>query len=86
VLVVWVVFLGVLVVCLWSRASLDAGCRSIAPTFMPAMRETSTPPPQVVALPRPNLAGGQGTSQSSRLSLNDPVLPSRSHVFDVGVG
>src|SRR5260370_34096015 len=43
-----------------------------------------TPPPQVVAAPT-NLALVQGTSQQPLVQQNDPVLPARSHVFDVGV-
>src|SRR6202163_4508133 len=43
-----------------------------------------TPPPQVVAAPV-NLALVQGTTQQPAVSQNSPVLPERSHVFDVGV-
>jgi outer membrane receptor protein involved in Fe transport len=43
-----------------------------------------TPPPQVVAAPV-NLALVQNTTQQPAVPLQDPVLPERSHVFDVGV-
>jgi outer membrane receptor protein involved in Fe transport len=43
-----------------------------------------TPPPQVVAAPV-NLALVQNTTQQPTANLQDPVLPERSHVFDVGV-
>jgi outer membrane receptor protein involved in Fe transport len=43
-----------------------------------------TPPPQVVAAPT-NLALVQGTTQQPQVPQNDPVLPERAHVFDVGV-
>jgi outer membrane receptor protein involved in Fe transport len=43
-----------------------------------------TPPPQVVAAPT-NLALVQNTTQQPDVPRNDPVLPERSHVFDVGV-
>ena len=43
-----------------------------------------TPPAQVLAAPV-NLALVQGTTQQPAVSQNDPVLPERSHVFDVGV-
>jgi outer membrane receptor protein involved in Fe transport len=53
-------------------------------TFHAGYARNFTPPPQVVAAPT-NLALVQGTSQQPAVSLNDPVLPERSHVFDVGV-
>ena len=43
-----------------------------------------TPPSQVIAAPT-NLALVQNTTQQPAVSANDPVLPERSHVFDVGV-
>eukprot|EP01035_Chromulina_nebulosa_P054849 gene54849-75146_t len=43
-----------------------------------------TPPPQVLAAPT-NLALTQGTTQQPAVSANDPVLPERSNVFDVGI-
>ena len=53
-------------------------------TFHAGYARTFTPPPQVVAAPV-NLALVQGTSQQPLVSQNDPVLPERAHVFDVGV-
>src|ERR1700676_1325733 len=53
-------------------------------TFHAGYPRNFTPPPQVVAAPV-NLALVQGTSQQPAVSQNDPVLPERSHVFDVGV-
>lgn len=43
-----------------------------------------TPPPQVLAAPT-NLALTQGTTQQPAVSANDPVLPERSNVFDIGI-
>jgi outer membrane receptor protein involved in Fe transport len=43
-----------------------------------------TPPQQVIAAPT-NLALVQGTSQQPEVQTSSPVLPERSHVFDVGV-
>ena len=43
-----------------------------------------TPPQQVLAAPA-NLALVQNTTQQPAVPLNDPVLPERSNVFDVGV-
>ncbi|WP_063615475.1 TonB-dependent receptor [Bradyrhizobium sp. Tv2a-2] len=43
-----------------------------------------TPPELVLAAPV-NLALVQNTSQQPEVNLADPVLPERSHVFDVGV-
>jgi outer membrane receptor protein involved in Fe transport len=53
-------------------------------TFHAGYARTFTPPPQVVAAPV-NLALVQGTSQQPLVSQQDPVLPERAHVFDVGV-
>src|ERR1700694_1630579 len=53
-------------------------------TFHAGYARTFTPPPQVVAAPV-NLALVQNTTQQPAVSQNDPVLPERSHVFDVGV-
>jgi outer membrane receptor protein involved in Fe transport len=53
-------------------------------TFHAGYARTFTPPPQVIAAPT-NLALVQGTSQQPAVSQNDPVLPERAHVFDVGV-
>jgi outer membrane receptor protein involved in Fe transport len=53
-------------------------------TFHAGYARNFTPPPQVVAAPV-NLALVQGTSQQPAVQQNDPVLPERSHVFDVGV-
>jgi outer membrane receptor protein involved in Fe transport len=53
-------------------------------TFHAGYARTFTPPPQVVAAPV-NLALVQGTSQQPAVTQNDPVLPERAHVFDVGV-
>jgi outer membrane receptor protein involved in Fe transport len=53
-------------------------------TFHAGYARNFTPPPQVVAAPV-NLALVQGTTQQPQVSQNDPILPERSHVFDVGV-
>src|SRR4030088_2152946 len=53
-------------------------------TFHAGYARNFTPPPQVVAAPT-NLALVQNTTQRPTVSQNDPVLPERSHVFDVGV-
>ncbi|MGY0575616.1 TonB-dependent receptor domain-containing protein [Bradyrhizobium sp. RDM12] len=53
-------------------------------TFHAGYGRNFTPPQQVIAAPT-NLALVQGTSQQPAVSTNDPVLPERSHVFDVGV-
>jgi outer membrane receptor protein involved in Fe transport len=43
-----------------------------------------TPPQQVIAAPT-NLALVQGTTQQPEVAVSSPVLPERSHVFDIGV-
>jgi outer membrane receptor protein involved in Fe transport len=53
-------------------------------TFHAGYARTFTPPEQVIAAPT-NLALTQGTSQQPAIPLNDPVLPERANVFDVGV-
>ncbi len=53
-------------------------------TFHAGYARNFTPPPQVVAAPV-NLALVQNTTQQPTVPQNDPVLPERSHVFDVGV-
>jgi len=53
-------------------------------TFHAGYARNFTPPQQVIAAPA-NLALVQGTSQQPEVSINSPVLPERSHVFDVGV-
>ena len=53
-------------------------------TFHAGYARNFTPPPQVVAAPT-NLALVQNTTQQPAVSQNNPVLPERSHVFDVGV-
>ncbi len=53
-------------------------------TFHAGYARNFTPPPQVVAAPT-NLALVQNTTQQPPVTQNDPVLPERSHVFDVGV-
>jgi outer membrane receptor protein involved in Fe transport len=53
-------------------------------TFHAGYARNFTPPPQVIAAPI-NLALVQNTTQQPAVSANDPVLPERSHVFDVGV-
>ena len=45
---------------------------------------TFTPPPQVIAAPT-NIALFQGTVAAPTVTQNDPVLPERAHIFDVGV-
>jgi outer membrane receptor protein involved in Fe transport len=53
-------------------------------TFHAGYARNFTPPQQVIAAPT-NLALVQGTSQQPEVSTVGPVLPERSHVFDVGV-
>jgi len=53
-------------------------------TFHAGYARNFTPPSQVIAAPT-NLALVQNTSQQPEVSTNSPVLPERSHVFDVGV-
>jgi outer membrane receptor protein involved in Fe transport len=53
-------------------------------TFHAGYARNFTPPPQVLAAPT-NLALVNGTTQQPGVSASDPVLPERSHVFDVGV-
>jgi outer membrane receptor protein involved in Fe transport len=53
-------------------------------TFHAGYARNFTPPPQVLAAPA-NLALVQNTTQQPGVPLNDPVLPERSNVFDVGV-
>ena len=45
---------------------------------------TFTPPQQVIAAPT-NIALFQGTVAAPAVTLNDPVLPERAHIFDAGV-
>jgi outer membrane receptor protein involved in Fe transport len=53
-------------------------------TFHAGYSRNFTPPPQVLAAPT-NLALVQGTTQQPAVAVNDPVLPERSNVFDIGV-
>jgi outer membrane receptor protein involved in Fe transport len=53
-------------------------------TFHAGYARNFTPPQQVLAAPA-NLALVQNTTQQPAVPLNDPVLPERSNVFDVGV-
>jgi outer membrane receptor protein involved in Fe transport len=53
-------------------------------TFHAGYSRNFTPPEQVLAAPS-NLALVQGTTAQPGVSQNDPVLPERSDVFDVGV-
>jgi outer membrane receptor protein involved in Fe transport len=53
-------------------------------TFHAGYARNFTPPPQVLAAPA-NLALVQNTTQQPSVPINDPVLPERSNVFDVGV-
>jgi outer membrane receptor protein involved in Fe transport len=58
-------------------------------TFHAGYARNFTPPPQVVAAPV-NLAlvtppTAPANTQTPAVTANDPVLPERSHVFDVGV-
>jgi outer membrane receptor protein involved in Fe transport len=53
-------------------------------TFHAGYARNFTPPPQVIAAPV-NLALVQNTTQQPTVPVQDPVLPERSHVFDVGV-
>jgi outer membrane receptor protein involved in Fe transport len=53
-------------------------------TFHAGYARNFTPPQQVLAAPV-NLAPVQNTTQQPSVTTNDPVLPERSHVFDVGV-
>ncbi len=53
-------------------------------TFHAGYASNFTPPPQVLAAPA-DLALVSGTTQQPAITQNDPVLPERSHVVDVGV-
>ena len=53
-------------------------------TFHAGYSRNFTPPEQVLAAPS-NLALVQGTTAQPAVSQNDPVLPERSDVFDIGV-
>jgi outer membrane receptor protein involved in Fe transport len=53
-------------------------------TFHAGYARNFTPPQQVIAAPT-NLALVQGTTQQPEVQQNSPLLPERSHVFDVGV-
>jgi outer membrane receptor protein involved in Fe transport len=58
-------------------------------TFHAGYARNFTPPPQVIAAPT-NLAlvspaAVPANTQTPEVSMNSPVLPERSHVFDVGV-
>ena len=53
-------------------------------TFHAGYARNFTPPQQVIAAPT-NLALVQGTTQQPEVQANSPLLPERSHVFDVGV-
>lgn len=53
-------------------------------TFHAGYSRNFTPPEQVLAAPT-NLALVQNTTAQPQVSQNDPVLPERSNVFDVGV-
>lgn len=53
-------------------------------TFHAGFARNFTPPPQVLAAPT-DLALANGTTQQPAVSGNDPVLPERSSVYDVGV-
>jgi outer membrane receptor protein involved in Fe transport len=55
-----------------------------ATAFHAGYARNFTPPPQVLAAPA-NLALVQNTTQQPAVPINDPVLPERSNVFDVGV-
>ena len=53
-------------------------------TFHAGYSRNFTPPEQVLAAPN-NLALVQGTTAQPAVSRNDPVLPERSNLFDIGV-
>jgi len=53
-------------------------------TFHAGYARTFTPPSQVVAAPT-NIALFQGTVAAPQVTQNDPVLPERANVFDIGV-
>jgi outer membrane receptor protein involved in Fe transport len=53
-------------------------------TFHVGYARNFTPPTQVVAAPS-NLALVQNTTQQPAVTQNDPVLPERSNVYDIGV-
>jgi outer membrane receptor protein involved in Fe transport len=53
-------------------------------TFHAGYSRNFTPPEQVLAAPT-NLALVQNTTAQPQVSQNDPVLPERSNVYDVGV-
>ena len=57
-------------------------------TFHAGYARNFTPPPQVLAAPTnltPFLPPNPATTQTPAVTANDPVLPERSSVFDVGV-
>ncbi|WP_375787527.1 TonB-dependent receptor [Bradyrhizobium sp. Pha-3] len=53
-------------------------------TFHAGYARNFTPPEQVLAAPT-NLSLVQNTTAQPATTANDPVLPERSHVFDIGV-
>jgi outer membrane receptor protein involved in Fe transport len=53
-------------------------------TFHAGYARTFTPPQQVIAAPT-NIALFQGTVAAPGVTQNDPVLPERADIFDVGV-
>ncbi len=53
-------------------------------TFHAGYSRNFTPPPQVLAAPT-NLALVTNTTAQPAVSANDPVLPERSNVYDIGV-
>ncbi|WP_076866239.1 TonB-dependent receptor [Bradyrhizobium mercantei] len=53
-------------------------------TFHAGYARNFTPPEQVLAAPT-NLSLVQNTTAQPGVTANDPVLPERSHVFDIGV-
>jgi outer membrane receptor protein involved in Fe transport len=57
-------------------------------TFHAGYARNFTPPPQVLAAPTnlaPFLPPNPATTQTPTVTANDPVLPERSNVFDIGV-
>jgi outer membrane receptor protein involved in Fe transport len=77
---------------MWQYVNADQFSPRISLTWVPqegttvhvGYARTFTPPQQVIAAPT-NVALTQGTVIAPEVTLNDPVLPERAHIFDAGV-